>query len=75
VKHYHIRQNVEGLYYLAEKHPFATIPELIYYHKHNCAGQLFVVLCHFVVRWHATMWGPAIVMVCVVCQSVTHEFL
>ena len=38
VKHYHIRQNTEGLYYLADKHPFPTIPELIYYHKHNCAG-------------------------------------
>jgi len=38
VKHYHIRQNVEGRYYLAEKHAFPTIPELIYYHKHNCAG-------------------------------------
>jgi len=38
VKHYHIRQNPGGLYYLAEKHPFPTIPELVYYHKHNCAG-------------------------------------
>ena len=41
VKHYHIRQNAEGLYYLAEKHAFQTIPELVYYHKHNCAGLLF----------------------------------
>jgi len=38
VKHYHIKLNADGLYFLADKHPFRTIPELIYYHKHNCAG-------------------------------------
>lgn len=38
VKHYHIKINAENKYFLADKHPFLTIPELIYYHKHNCAG-------------------------------------
>lgn len=38
VKHYHIKQNASGLFFLSDKHPFGTIPELIYYHKHNCAG-------------------------------------
>jgi len=49
VKHYHIRQNTEGLYYLADKHPFPTIPELIYYHKHNCAGQLIFFLFSIII--------------------------
>lgn len=37
-KHYHIKCTPEGQHYLADKHPFNTIPELIIYHKHNCAG-------------------------------------
>ncbi|XP_017293817.1 tyrosine-protein kinase Tec [Kryptolebias marmoratus] len=40
IKHYHIKET-EGsptLYYLAEKHMFPCIPELIEYHKHNGAG-------------------------------------
>ena len=41
VKHYHIKKNGEGKFFLAEKHAFKTIPELIYYHKHNCAGLCF----------------------------------
>lgn len=38
VKHYHIKMDSDDKYFLSDKHPFATIPELIYYHKHNCAG-------------------------------------
>lgn len=39
VKHYHIkRSETTGEYYLTDKYQFATIPELVYYHKHNCAG-------------------------------------
>lgn len=37
-KHYHIKQSNDGQYFVADKHLFKTIPELIYYHKHNCAG-------------------------------------
>lgn len=37
-KHYHIKQNKEGQYYVADKHMFASITQMIYYHKHNCAG-------------------------------------
>ncbi|XP_008289065.1 tyrosine-protein kinase Tec isoform X2 [Stegastes partitus] len=40
IKHYHIKetQNVPVQFYLAEKHLFDSIPELIDYHKHNAAG-------------------------------------
>uniref|UniRef100_A0A4W3HC28 Tyrosine-protein kinase n=1 Tax=Callorhinchus milii TaxID=7868 RepID=A0A4W3HC28_CALMI len=40
VKHYHIKEVLEGhkRYYLAEKHVFDSIPELIHYHQHNAAG-------------------------------------
>lgn len=40
IKHYHIKEN-SGLpkqFYLAEKHLFNSIPDLIEYHKHNAAG-------------------------------------
>ncbi|XP_041841125.1 tyrosine-protein kinase Tec [Melanotaenia boesemani] len=40
IKHYHIKE-IEGSpkqFYLAEKHLFNSIPELIEYHKHNAAG-------------------------------------
>ncbi|XP_053735858.1 tyrosine-protein kinase BTK isoform X1 [Synchiropus splendidus] len=39
-KHYNIWTNAQGLYYLAEKHNFPTIPELITYHQHNAAGMV-----------------------------------
>lgn len=38
VKHYHIKTNSKGQFYLTEKHQFPTIEELIFYHKHNSAG-------------------------------------
>uniref|UniRef100_A0A4W3IDB2 non-specific protein-tyrosine kinase n=1 Tax=Callorhinchus milii TaxID=7868 RepID=A0A4W3IDB2_CALMI len=39
-RHYHIKlsQTSPCLYYLAEKHLFNNIPELIEYHQHNAAG-------------------------------------
>lgn len=37
-KHYHIKQAKDGRYFVADKYLFNTIPELIFYHKHNCAG-------------------------------------
>ncbi|XP_062301259.1 tyrosine-protein kinase Tec isoform X2 [Scomber scombrus] len=40
VKHYHIKetQGSPTQFYLAEKHLFSSIPDLIEYHKHNAAG-------------------------------------
>lgn len=38
VKHYHIKQNSRGEFYLSEKHCCNSIPELINYHKHNSGG-------------------------------------
>ncbi|KAK7910093.1 hypothetical protein WMY93_014777 [Mugilogobius chulae] len=40
IKHYHIKetQGSPKQYYLAEKHLFSNIPDLIDYHKHNAAG-------------------------------------
>ncbi|KAL9925191.1 tyrosine-protein kinase Btk29A isoform X1 [Glossina fuscipes] len=38
VKHYHIKQNARGEYYLSEKHCCETIPDLINYHRHNSGG-------------------------------------
>lgn len=38
VKHYHIKQNSRGEFYLSEKHCCTSIPDLINYHKHNSGG-------------------------------------
>ncbi|KAE8629532.1 hypothetical protein XENTR_v10000518 [Xenopus tropicalis] len=39
IRHYHIKETqYPKKYYLAEKHVFNTIPEMIEYHKHNAAG-------------------------------------
>uniref|UniRef100_A0A8C7E799 Tyrosine-protein kinase n=1 Tax=Naja naja TaxID=35670 RepID=A0A8C7E799_NAJNA len=40
IRHYHIKERMtsQKQYYLAEKHLFDSIPELIDYHKHNAAG-------------------------------------
>lgn len=37
-RHYNICTTPQGHFYLAEKHYFGTIPELINYHQHNAAG-------------------------------------
>ncbi|XP_026326375.1 tyrosine-protein kinase Btk29A isoform X3 [Hyposmocoma kahamanoa] len=37
-KHYHIKQNSRGEFYLSDKHCCPGIPELINYHKHNSGG-------------------------------------
>ncbi|KAM3968138.1 tyrosine-protein kinase Btk29A isoform 2-T2 [Aphomia sociella] len=37
-KHYHIKQNTRGEFYLSDKHCCPSIPELINYHKHNSGG-------------------------------------
>uniref|UniRef100_A0A7N8Y1C2 Tyrosine-protein kinase n=1 Tax=Mastacembelus armatus TaxID=205130 RepID=A0A7N8Y1C2_9TELE len=36
-RHYNICTTPQGQFYLAEKHNFSTIPELINYHQHNAA--------------------------------------
>ncbi|CAN2388468.1 B cell receptor signaling pathway [Pristimantis euphronides] len=40
IRHYHIKEagTFPKQYYLAEKHVFNSIPEMIEYHKHNAAG-------------------------------------
>ena len=38
VKHYHIKQNSRGEFYLSEKHCCGSIPDLVNYHKHNSGG-------------------------------------
>ncbi|XP_049645787.1 tyrosine-protein kinase TXK [Suncus etruscus] len=40
IKHYQIKKNDTGQWYVAEKHFFHSIPELIWYHQHNAAGLL-----------------------------------
>ncbi|OWK64579.1 Tyrosine-protein kinase Tec [Lonchura striata] len=41
IRHYHIKETVTSpkQYYLAEKHLFNSIPEIIEYHSHNAAGR------------------------------------
>ncbi|CAG08333.1 unnamed protein product, partial [Tetraodon nigroviridis] len=39
-RHYNICTTSQGHFYLAEKHYFSTIPELINYHQHNAAGMV-----------------------------------
>ncbi|XP_055498842.1 tyrosine-protein kinase ITK/TSK-like [Leucoraja erinacea] len=55
VKHYHIREfmDLHKRYYLAEKHIFDSIPELITYHQHNAAG-LVTRLRYPVCSWRET---------------------
>ncbi|KAM9836918.1 tyrosine-protein kinase TXK [Aulostomus maculatus] len=38
VRHYLIKINADGKFFLAEKHTFNTIPDVIQYHEHNAAG-------------------------------------
>ncbi|XP_048826706.1 tyrosine-protein kinase TXK isoform X2 [Brienomyrus brachyistius] len=38
IRHYQIKQNSLGQFFLAEKHVFSSIPEVINYHKYNAAG-------------------------------------
>ncbi|XP_039607334.1 tyrosine-protein kinase TXK isoform X2 [Polypterus senegalus] len=38
IRHYQIKQKGTGQYFLAEKHIFRSVPEVIYYHQHNAAG-------------------------------------
>ncbi|XP_067852686.1 tyrosine-protein kinase ITK/TSK-like [Heptranchias perlo] len=60
VKHYHIRKVVDTLkrYYVAEKHVFDSIPELINYHQHNAAG-LVTRLRYPVSSWSETVPSTA----------------
>ncbi|XP_006872735.1 PREDICTED: tyrosine-protein kinase TXK [Chrysochloris asiatica] len=39
IKHYQIKKNDSGQCYVAERHLFQSIPELIQYHQHNAAGK------------------------------------
>lgn len=45
VKHYHVKKDSNDKFFLSDKHRFATIPELIYYHKHDCAGLVVRLRC------------------------------
>lgn len=38
VRHYHIRKNAQGFFYIAENHVFESIPDVINYHKYNAGG-------------------------------------
>ncbi|KAM9718123.1 tyrosine-protein kinase TXK [Menidia menidia] len=38
VRHYQIKVTDTGQFYLAEKHTFSSIPDVIHYHEHNAAG-------------------------------------
>ncbi|XP_006101335.1 tyrosine-protein kinase TXK [Myotis lucifugus] len=38
IKHYQIKKNDSGEWYVAERHLFQSIPDLIWYHQHNAAG-------------------------------------
>lgn len=40
IKHYQIKKNDSGQWYVAERHLFQSIPDLIWYHQHNAAGKL-----------------------------------
>ncbi|KAM3857477.1 tyrosine-protein kinase TXK [Diretmus argenteus] len=38
IRHYQIKHSDTGQFFLAEKHTFSSIPEVIHYHEHNAAG-------------------------------------
>uniref|UniRef100_A0A8C9PN79 Tyrosine-protein kinase n=1 Tax=Spermophilus dauricus TaxID=99837 RepID=A0A8C9PN79_SPEDA len=45
IKHYQIKRNDSGQWYVAERHLFPSVPELIWYHQHNAAGLLTRLRC------------------------------
>lgn len=38
IRHYQIKISDTGQFFLAEKHTFISIPDVIHYHEHNAAG-------------------------------------
>ncbi|XP_071086830.1 tyrosine-protein kinase Btk-like isoform X1 [Haliotis cracherodii] len=38
VRHYHIRKDSEGKFYISDKHAYPSIPDVVHYHKHNSGG-------------------------------------
>eukprot|EP00063_Salmo_salar_P064425 XP_014039260.1 PREDICTED: tyrosine-protein kinase Tec-like [Salmo salar] len=42
IRHYQIKLDDSGSFYLCEKHIFTTIPELIEYHNHNAAAYTLI---------------------------------
>ncbi|NWH59111.1 TXK kinase, partial [Geococcyx californianus] len=40
IRHYQIKKNHLGQYYVVEKYLFSSVPELIEYHQHNAAGNV-----------------------------------
>ncbi len=38
IRHYQIKITDTGQFFLAEKHTFNSIPDVIHYHEHNAAG-------------------------------------
>lgn len=38
IRHYQIKITDTGQFFLAEKHTFSSIPDVIHYHEHNAAG-------------------------------------
>ncbi|XP_046314270.1 tyrosine-protein kinase TXK isoform X3 [Marmota monax] len=45
IKHYQIKRNDSGQWYVAERHLFPSVPELIWYHQHNAAGLMTRLRC------------------------------
>jgi hypothetical protein len=39
IKHYQIKKNDSGQWYITERHLFPSVPELIQYHQYNAAGK------------------------------------
>lgn len=82
IRHYHIKETMTSpkQYYLAEKHLFNSIPEIIEYHSHNAAGRwigfflslnidLKRKLTHFIVLMK--FWG----ILCILPFQGSHETL
>jgi len=40
VKHYHIKKNEKGQFYITEKHPFDSLAELVVFYKHEMNGSI-----------------------------------
>ncbi|XP_061565492.1 tyrosine-protein kinase TXK isoform X1 [Cololabis saira] len=38
IRHYQIKKNDDGKFFLAEKFTFSSIPDVIHYHEHNAGG-------------------------------------
>lgn len=70
IRHYQIKITDTGQFFLAEKHTFKSIPDVIHYHEHNAAGTYTHTFCVRYDQDHSTTYDASFDMVCFVCVGL-----